>query len=89
MKCIYKNPTVTILNDEIKNAVPLPMVIGYVDLFAAFLFNTVPEVLANTRQKKVKGIKIRLELETIFITDNMIAYTETPKKSTQKDHYYW
>ena len=87
IKAIYDKPTENlILKDKKLKALPLRSGTREGCSLSPILFNIVLEVLATAirKEKEIKGIQIRKELELSLFANDMILYIENPKDSIRK-----
>ena len=87
VKAIYDKPTENlILKDKKLKALPLRSGTREGCSLSPILFNIVLEVLATAirKEKEIKGIQIRKELELSLFANDMILYIENPKDSIRK-----
>ena len=83
VKAIYDKPTANIiLSGEKLQAFPLTSGARQECPLSPLLFNMVLEVLATTvrEEKEIKRIQIGKEVKLSLFADDMILYTENPKK---------
>ena len=87
VKTIYDKPTASIiLNGEKQKALPLRSGIRQGCPLSPLLFNIVMEVLVTAirKEKEIKGIQIRKEVNLSLFADDMILDIENPKDSIRK-----
>ena len=87
VKAIYDTLTENIiLNGEKLKAFPLSSGIRQGCPFSPLLFNIVLEVLAMaiSKEKEIKEIQIRKEVQLSLLADFIILYKENPKDSVRK-----
>ena len=86
VKAIYDKPTTNNLNTEKLKAFPLRSGTRQECPLFPLLLNIVLEVLATAirKEKEIRGIQIRKEVELSLFADDMILYIENPKDSIRK-----